>query len=535
MHRCWEIPELVEHIFSNFTTVKYSGNRKELARLGRTCKSLGGPALDGLWRQVDDLMAILKCMPSDLFTLSKNPNSYESTVKFLRPIVPSDWDRAAIYLPRVKEFDYPPISSRFVFREIFPALRQCLPPDSDCIFPNLVKLWWHPNESQASFRDIHLFLASTLTSILIAGMPSNCIDTVLPALSAQAARLTKVRIDLYYGASDIKDIHRPTFATFIRHLAAVRDLSILLPDAASLEHVGRLATLARLELRMLPRRLLPSTVEPLTLFANLSELTIGVVNIAVATSFMAMCTETAFQSLCFTFKECPTDAAIDAFFLALTHCRRSHASLRSLGIRNAADGKLHMNQQQFLLQNRRIAHLFCFANLTRIEIEAPCGFELNDAVCGEMARAWPHAERLTLKEDFNPAVIGVTLESLRAFAQHCPDLNRLYITFDARVVPKVIPSAEEAQLCLEHLEIGHSILISYHPRFVAKFIGALFPNLRYLEIPRDAGYMGDDGDDTEEEEEEDEDGPPKPDYRAWEEVLELLPARRQMYGGSVEV
>ncbi|KAF7359681.1 hypothetical protein MVEN_00692400 [Mycena venus] len=508
MHDCLKIPELVDQIFSNFTAEYYGGDAKVLARLGRTCRLFHDPAMDVLWREPQKFAQ----------HLAIGPTWRKRSVRLLRPIVPGDWDRALVYTRRVKSFAFPSLSE-VSLSEIFPALSQCLP--LGCVFPNLTHLSWYPRR-EADFPYIQLFISPTITSISISSMPASC-TVLLPTLPLECRVLKKISIDLIGHA--FRDMGG-CFPAFLHQLETVEHLSMLLPDAASLVHVGRIETLRFLYLPALPLHVLPRSVEPASLFLNLSTLIVGSVDIEPATNIMAMCIDSTFQSLRFTLETCPTAEVMDKFYTALTRCRRSHASLRSLGVCSVADDEPALVQDpRYLLRRHTIQRLFCFAQLTEIEIESACGFELDDGICNQMARAWPHAERLTLKEFYNPVKQSVTLESLHSFAQHCPALNRLHLTFDARVFPGPHSSAQTAagisQLKLEQLHVGYSLINAYNPRPVAKFIGDLFPNLQYLATARNDSYRDPDSYESDDD---------MPDYHSWQEVEERLPGRIRMWG-----
>ncbi|KAJ7646409.1 hypothetical protein DFH06DRAFT_922199, partial [Mycena polygramma] len=123
-----------------------------------------------------------------------------------------------------------------------------------------------------------------------------------------------------------------------------------------------------------------------------------------------------------------------------------------------------------------------------IDLESACGFELNDSICAQMARAWPRVERLTLREYYSPLTHSVTLESLRSFAQHCPALITLQVTLDARVVPREEHTENISQMSLEYLHVGYSLIELSNPRPVGIFVGTIFPNLKCVTNADDDAY-----------------------------------------------
>ncbi|KAJ7082299.1 hypothetical protein C8R44DRAFT_753785 [Mycena epipterygia] len=515
MHRCLKIPELVETIFSNLTT-GFEGDGKVLAALARTCRTFHDPALDILWKEPNDLMNILRCLPSDVFTVKRDPVSYRPTLKLLRPVVTRDWDRPLVYMPRVKILGFPSFENSQC-SEIFPSMERSLP--TSCLFPNLVTFRW----SAVDFPYIHLFLTPTITSIRVLCIPLIRIPSLLPTLSLTCRRLKDVEIELDGNAlRDMTDISRPSFSAFVHQLSLVEHLSMPPSDSAAMEHVGQLETLRFLYLPTLPAQVLHRSIERPSLFVNLSTLIIGTLNITTATRVITRCTDTAFHTLRLTFDTSPTPEVTCEFYTALAKCRRSHASLRSLSLENRSDDEPDLVRETFLVRNETIQRLFCFRNLTEIELVSPCGFELNDRTCALMAHAWPHVECLTLKEHYYPRQQSVTLELLRSFAHHCPALTKLHITFDARVVPGPI-HLQLSQINLEHLHVGHALIDAYDPRPAARFISSIFPQLKCIATAQD--YRGLDGDYDEDE----EDDAPLVDVHSWYDVQERLPGRRAMY------
>ncbi|KAJ7081963.1 hypothetical protein C8R44DRAFT_862688 [Mycena epipterygia] len=392
MHPCLEIPELVKTICSNLTT-SFRGDCKVLAALARTCKMFHDPALDVLWEEPKDLMNILRCLPSDVFTFQDDPASHRLTLRLLRPVVTRDWDRPLVYMSRVKTFGFPSLKN-IQFSEIFAAMERSLP--TGCLFPNLTTLRW----SAMDFPYLHLFLTPTITSIRASRIPPKCSPSVLPALSLTCRQLKHVEIALEGNAfRDMEDSCRPIFSAFLNQLPFIEHLSILLPDPTAIEHIGQLETLRFLYLPTLAAQVLHSSIERPSLFVNLSTLIVGTLNITTATRIIRRCTDTAFHTLQLTFDASPTAEVTREFYTALTQCRRSHTSLRSLSLQNTADHEPDLVQETFLVRSETIQRLFCFGNLTKIVLLSPCGFELNDRTCALMARAWPHIECLTLKDN----------------------------------------------------------------------------------------------------------------------------------------
>ncbi|KAJ7488355.1 hypothetical protein FB451DRAFT_1025451 [Mycena latifolia] len=124
--------------------------------------------------------------------------------------------------------------------------------------------------------------------------------------------------------------------------------------------------------------------------------------------------------------------------------------------------------------------LCCFTNIRSLRIGVPLAFELDDATVLDIARAWPRLEDLELNS-FCPLIKSqVTIQGLCAFAQHCPRLAILRISFDASAVPNLEINARTfvPQHSLHTLYPSSSPITAPLP--VAKFLSTIFPNLRSI-------------------------------------------------------
>ncbi|KAJ7905935.1 hypothetical protein B0H13DRAFT_1619956 [Mycena leptocephala] len=165
----------------------------------------------------------------------------------------------------------------------------------------------------------------------------------------------------------------------------------------------------------------------------------------------------------------------------------------------------------YIIPIHAIQRLLCFENLVEVEIHSPFGFDLNDNLCDQMARAWPRAERLEFREFYEPDnQPAVTLQYLHSFAQHCPLLKHLHITFNARLVPAQQPSPPASQGTLHLLGVGYSKIDHAVCRRVGEFISALFPALRQIYTAQDGPYRNE------------HPPPPFAYHRRWKDVQDVL-------------
>ena len=64
MHRCLYISEILQEIFEYSATESLA----PLVHLAGTCRLFYEPALDILWRELDDFGPLIKCMPENTWT-----------------------------------------------------------------------------------------------------------------------------------------------------------------------------------------------------------------------------------------------------------------------------------------------------------------------------------------------------------------------------------------------------------------------------------------------------------------------------------
>jgi hypothetical protein len=177
----------------------------------------------------------------------------------------------------------------------------------------------------------------------------------------------------------------------------------------------------------------------------------------------------------------PTEAMAREFYATLLeHC--SDSSLREITIEGEFEEDMEalsaVETALFLVGGDVLQPLFSFTNLVEVRLAHPVGFDLDDAIVHDLARAWPHIEVLGLTaRPYRHVRSRVTLDGLYAFAKYCPRLRILAITFDATVVPKIRDNGKKrvAQRCLYHINVAASLIRK--PQRVAKFLSTIFPSL----------------------------------------------------------
>ncbi|KAJ7134059.1 hypothetical protein C8R43DRAFT_639985 [Mycena crocata] len=249
-------------------------------------------------------------------------------------------------------------------------------------------------------------------------------------------------------------------------------------------------------------------------FPLLRSLTLRDTTTDVATTYISLLLGCTVSSLDIDIKATSTADQTTTLYTALTtYC--SHSELYSLEIENnsqySRDADIDFNVATYLVPITSLLMLRCFTNLATVCLQSPEGFELDDTTVESLARAWPRLTELILKADVVAMHhSNMTLAGLRAFAQHCPKLEFLYITFNAVLVEAPLlgehPHARPVQRKLDRLQVGRSPI--HTAGDVAAYLSGLFP---VLEVVSPFGPVNN----------SDEEGEAR--WTIWRQVQDLLP------------
>ncbi|KAJ7622917.1 hypothetical protein DFH06DRAFT_1231283 [Mycena polygramma] len=456
MHYSLSIPEPVVLIFAELLSPYPNENlsHRDLAALARTCRTFQEPALDLLWREQTTLANMLRCLPSYLW----------QEKDILGPIRTEDWNVPLSYASRIQKLALS--DSKFHTADIFETIRSGLPCDYLC--PNLKRLVFQLN-TDSLFPSIHLFLGPKVVDVYMSP-PSSRISS-LSGLPLRCRDLKRLPWITYSWQHD--DLLLATDSEIALSLERIEDLDVDKLDRAAIEHLSRLPTLQSLSLyspqsrHLEPSSRCPSrTLEdsPHYLFPALRDLCFSDTTFDFVLEFLDMLTE----------------GRLDGQLYAALASHLSHTALQILSVKRAQDSEIDTPPAgtitNYVVDRHSLQTLFCFANLTDLHLQPPVGFDLNDVVVWEMARAWPKLTTLCLDAatDFHyPS--SISIHGLRAFAKHCDDLAFLTITLDASTVPPDISSENISQSSLTSLDIGLSPITD--SLAVAQVLSGLFPNL----------------------------------------------------------
>jgi hypothetical protein len=472
MHRCLRISEILRLICDELRLCQAN---RELARLARTCRALSDIPLDALWYHLQDLMLLIRCMPSDLWKwdsqtrrfilvniiLISPPTFLLIHLVKLRGIMDSDWLRVHIYSWRVYSF----FTSDFaLFRaelEDVKALFSANP--SSAFFPNLRELVWITVPSV--FPIIHSVLGPKTYKLLLTFCPELRYPlSILSALPSRYPNLTDVRLRIIGDGSDavIQSHYERTIETTLCSWTGLRALDIENPPKKPLGCITALPSLYRLTLsypRGRPTRI-PSWKNTNDCFPSLTML--AIIAVDCTPILAAMPTIPALNTLQLGTERVPSASAIRIPSESAIHDSHSDSVLKIM-----AYGEAGRNEKRLDM---------IFPNLTHVILNS---VRVDDEGVKQMAMAWRCIISLRLGMPERPwGNSRMTLVGMVALAQHCPQLRHLSVPIDACEVPSTSPDTRIFVNSLVELEVGNSPIID--PVEVGAFLSRLFPKLRRI-------------------------------------------------------
>ncbi|KAJ7612720.1 hypothetical protein FB45DRAFT_302910 [Roridomyces roridus] len=293
----------------------------------------------------------------------------------------------------------------------------------------------------------------------------------LPTITSRCTRLEHVT-PFPRGTRDWRDQAGRIVSKCVRSWDSIKSLRTDIVDSAAFQYLSRCGELRHLQLCDNPSAL-PSN-ENGAAFPALETLYLDG-EVKAPTRFLEWADGISIVD--FT-EECPpwtTADEVHALFSAVP-TGISHFSLKHFAFDDHYDSFDAANVHVHLIRSSSLRRLFCFTNLTSVSILSAVGVDMDDTTATDMARSWPHIQRLELQSFYGTPVPPATLQCLQAFAKYCPHLTKLCMSFDATVIPD--SHGDLSLESLEHLDVEGSPIRD--AACVAPYIKAIFPKLRSI-------------------------------------------------------
>ncbi|KAF8553304.1 hypothetical protein OG21DRAFT_1523203 [Imleria badia] len=417
--------------------------RLALASLAQTCRGFSEPSLDRLWSKLDSLEPLIRCFVTVLDEeRAKTPPS------------PAEWAVIHRYSHRIRELT---IEGRFT---LFFLRATSLHPS--LLVPNLRALRWHPYcnhfpRSQPGFSIIfiHRLLSPSLVPLNVTLSDSDDVTfhSFLANYPFLCSNLKSVVINNIGGNEQTSNTIINALSQAITYHKRLERLTISAPiNDVALMHVAMSPKVKKLSLVLHPVRsnlhrvCIPSEITP---FRNVEELSLEVWDVYHVTTLLRN-QDQMFRSVWLCYYSLPTTKAVSALLTALVSRHRAR-SLRSLTL---SPDPLDVERQHFTpvasnestmrhhISYDTLRPLSSLCHLRELFIDLCHWLSIDDDDLVSLTRNWPflHALQLNCEREYvydHPwrSAKYIPFNGLLSLLGCCPDLRRLSLPLDARMVP----------------------------------------------------------------------------------------------------
>jgi hypothetical protein len=484
--RIMSISELRWKIFELVSFGRPRSRNSTLLALALTCKSFTELALDLLWRKLDRLSPLIRCLPPSLWTLSKEKLvSHKQLLhaesvpiylrqEFRRAMTIDDWSIFCKYNHRVQAFHikFPggPLVSTDVWRSLICA------PFPLPLLPNLTSLTWHEYSSETFLYHIRLFVTHKLTNLNISSpidsefsLPQQSILSCIPMLCPSVSHFI----------SNIDSGDASITLQCWSHLISVKVGEI---SEAALLHLSNLPSLRVLHLRLhsIPISADTQKLLPRPAFRALQELHVTCDGLAPMDAFFEPLS-IAPKVLSFTIDVLEDSVFALPTFISHLSNACAHSALEDFCFSNIFQSDAGRIAS---ISTAVFESLCAFRNLRKLDFRSKhSNVPLDDVIFFQMAEAWPLLEVLKI---IGPGVCyspnyNISAHCLVLLLQRCPRLTSISIAVDwsavdGRDISPDIPYQGFAHKALSYADFSCS-KVGQHTTRVAAFLSAIAPKL----------------------------------------------------------
>ncbi|KAF8554947.1 hypothetical protein OG21DRAFT_1603156 [Imleria badia] len=442
--------------------------QRALASLAQTCRVFSEPSLNCLWRKLGSLRPLLRC----IFTVE-----VVDTRKNLRPPSLAEWSIINRYSRRIQELEVSEDNTLFLLEcSIF----------EPNFLPNLRVLKWVVDDYSGSLACIRPLLGPKLVSFdlfleLETGDHKE-LSSLLKTLPSHCPGLKFVSFDLFpdRNAESVSPILSRTICGFEKLARLAIDAVI---DGVALQHLVMSPQITDLVLRIRQSSqledlsLLPSD----TPFSGMKNITLIGPDLGSMIGLLRPEGQ-VFSSTEFRLESPPTSQLTLAFLTLLASpLRRSSLQSLALGWEDDSDiPDFELQDNPYIISHDTLRPLVFFHNLRELSIDLMNHISLNDEELVDLARGWPLLHFLHLVSGDGPPAKHLTLQVLVSLVVTCPELERVDLDLDARVVPTTGVGVGVRSTIVKELNFQESPIDD--PRLVAEFLSQHFPSTVLTEL-----------------------------------------------------
>ncbi|KAG2040986.1 hypothetical protein BDR03DRAFT_947865 [Suillus americanus] len=449
-------------------------HRGSLPALASTCRIFERPALDVLWRNLQSVEPLVKCLPSDLFGIEKGH------IALLKPLDAKTWNILCKYTSRVRSITQ--LDCLAIMKPLASLILSCpLAPAS--MFPNLRKLTWHADETHCAAQFLRVAFVPTLLSLdVVIYSASSIFLSVLSSLGTLCPQLQKMSVESRSPTNDSDMVLKasPFIAQSISQLHYLQELFVWDLGNQGNERLAQLPALRKLWLDLEPSSIWERRLHlPCPGFRDLDFLMFFITDLEDALKFLNSLQVIGSKriQICFipTRPFTSPSATLYQFFATLGKIC-DHDNLVSFGLGQCSI-KVNAKPDVF-------TPLYPCRNLTQLLIENGCNISLTDKALCQLMRAWPKLEVLAISRFVSIKDTKIpTFHALISSPRLCPALTSLTLVIDTTLwhgIDLKSPSGGNRNHNLKNLILSNSPVGS--PAQVALILNGLFPNLEKVNL-----------------------------------------------------
>ena len=252
----------------------------------------------------------------------------------------------------------------------------------------------------------------------------------------------------------------------------------------ALRHLASLPRLHRLQISNTSKDILES-IQTLdcAVFLELQQLTLRETDIPSFTRLIARLKPLRLQALSIFTRPIPTAAEIHSIFSALEKSTE-HANLRRVVLNllwRSAQITMPYGGEDSIIDGSILEPLLSFRNLTVVELNLPCPFDMGDGQVRAMAEAWPRLRRLQLGSVVGwRSPLSVTCTGILALVRNCRELEYLAFPFNGSGDSVPLRSSltpADVNTKVTYLHVANENVKSADIKRVSQFLRYIFPRL----------------------------------------------------------
>ncbi|TFK93106.1 hypothetical protein K466DRAFT_479271 [Polyporus arcularius HHB13444] len=419
------------------------GGCATIAVLARTAKCFHDAALDTLWQTQASLVPLVKCLPEDSLTETREDDGTRK-LALSRELASEDWTRFKVYAERIRAIRLDPYqySSYFAILKlagsVYVTFKKCI--GNAPLLPNLRSFQWSQvlNNESEDVASLLLMLNPKVSSmdVVLSTLSDDAAKEVATALSnfgENPAQLRNIRIISTPSAI----LEEAVLALGLRqqHLQEFHYKWQNQMTFETVSHLSSMNNLQQVSIRAnheISREVLKWGKERGGhFFPSLQLLALTTDSLDICEAWLSTIRHKGLNSLTFTVDNPPTASALRDFFTKLND-HPAHDSLRK--IRFSSTTPSTRGNGQHVVTEDTLSPLLRL-DLSVLKLEPGAHIEITDDFVARMARAWPRLRMLELNAEWRRYAFApsVTLAGLIPLAQHCPDVGALALAINTDV------------------------------------------------------------------------------------------------------